>query len=1310
MGLKNTIGIFIFFILASVSLQAQNFTELNFVENKGQWNDDVKYKSNIGNNDIYITTKGITINLIDPSFSDSIYHRKMHAPDEKQQKLLPLKIKGHVLEIEFNNANMQSLESIDSMPYYLNYYIGNNSDKWANKIHPVRIIKMHELYEGTDALITSKNGNLTIDFYLSPHARVRNISFSILGVENVKLNDSIITIPTSVGVLQLNAPRAFQNDTEIPIKYKIKGNNISFILPEGYDKSKELHIDPDIMFCSYSGATSDNWGYTATYDKEGFLYTGGNSFAMGYPTTPGAYDTIFNGNVDAVVSKYDTTGSYLIYSTYLGGSGYEVPISMVTNDLDELYVLTITGSSDYPYSTGCYDSTFNGGTNYTLTYVINYTNGSDLGITAFSPDGTALISSTYVGGTANDGLNAATALLHNYADDARGEIILGRNNEVYIAGSTYSNDFPITTNTFQPVPSLGQKGFVTCLDRYLSQIMWSSYFDGNGHDAIYSIFLGRQDAIYIAGGTTSNDLPTTNNAIMQNFQGDVDGFIARISNNGAFLNACTYFGTPQYDQVFFVRTDKYDNVYIYGQSNNATNLLVQNAGWYTPSGGQFITKLNKYLTSTYWSTRFGTAPGFINLSPSALTVDYCNNIYLSGWGGTLNGGSTSGLPITSDAFQTITDGNDFYFLSIDQDATALLFASYFGGNVSMEHVDGGTSRFDRLGRLYQSICAGCGSNSDLPTTTGAWSNTNNSFNCNNGVVKIDFHLPAIVADFNAPNIVCMPDSVYFVNISHIPPTSNPTFHWYFGDGFSSNLMNPTHYYSNAGVYTVTLIVRDISSCNGSDTIQKTITVLNNSTDTLSNIKLCLGQSSNIGITSLPAQGLTYLWTPSDYLSNPNIIDPIANPPQDITYTLLITGGECSQTFIQHVDVINLTADAGNDTTICLSPITLYGSGSGDTTLYYIWSSNINFTDTLNSSLSDNFATIYTTNSHTYYLQVTNGLCYDIDSVIINFSPIIANHTIHNTSCFGSCDGKANITVDNAHLPVTYIWSNGGDSSYIDSLCAGTYYVTITDATGCIKYDSLLINSPPQLIANISSSPETCLNACNGSLNISASGGTPPYSYIWSNGLNSPTISNLCVGEYICTVTDANSCITIDNDSVILNYIFTDAMAWVDNDTIYQGQSTTIHATNYPNISYQWSPASYLDDPNKPSTIATPPHSISYSIMMDDGNGCYYYDTINIVVLEVFCEEPYIYIPNSFTPNGDNLNDVLYVNGNYIESMHLAIYNRWGQKVFETNDKSIGWDGYYNGDPAPPGVYDYYLEVYCYNEQKFQKKGNITLLR
>jgi gliding motility-associated-like protein len=1309
MNLKSIFALFIFFIFYCSTIKTQDFAEFNFIPNKGQWQNDFRYKVKVDLNEIYIKDKSILFNILETGIHDSIYHRKMCPPNYNKSPL-PFRVEAHAFEIFFDNANIPSFEEIDVLPFYHNYYLGNKAKNWKTGIHPIRKVKLKELYDGIDVIISSKNGNLSIDFFVLPMAKVKDIKLTVSGINKLKLDSTDIIITTSVGELRLNTPRAFQNGGEIPIRYKINKNTISFDFPEGYDKKSELHIDPEIMFCSYSGATSDNWGYTATYDREGFLYAGGNSFGMGYPTTLGAYDTIYGENVDAAISKYDTTGSYLIYSTYLGGSGAEVPISMITNDLNELYVLTITGSSDYPYTVGCFDSTFNGGTNYILTHVINYTNGSDLGITAFSADGTSLIASTYLGGTGNDGLNAAIALLHNYADDARGEIILGSNNEVYIAGSTYSTDFPTTLSSFQPNPSLGQKGFVTCMDRYLSQITWSSYFDGSGDDAIYSIFLGRLDAIYIAGGTTSNDLPTTTNAIMPNFQGNVDGFIARISNNGAFLTSCTYFGTPQYDQVFFVRTDKNDNVYLYGQTNNTTNALVQNAGWYTNSGGQFITKLNRYLTSIYWSTRFGTTPGFINLSPSALTVDYCNNIYLSGWGGSLNNGGTNGLPITSDAFQITTDNNDFYFLSIDGDANQLIFASYFGGHQSMEHVDGGTSRFDRLGRLYQSICAGCGGHNDLPTTTGAWSNTNNSFNCNNGVVKIDFYLPAIVADFNIPNLICLPDSVHFINNSHIPNISNTIFYWDFGDGSYSNLMNPIHYYSNAGVYTITLIVSDVTSCNGSDTIQKIITILNNDIDTLNEVKICLGQSANIGITSLPAQGLTYSWTPSDYLSNPNISDPIANPPYDITYTLSITGDVCAQIFVQPVSVINIIADAGNDTTVCMSPITLYGSGSGDTDLSYIWSSNSNFTDTLNSSLNNNSVTVYPTNSHTYYLQVSNSLCYDIDSVRVTLLPITIDANVQNPSCYDYCDGSISLEIYNANLPALFHWSNGMDTSYVDSLCAGVYYVTVTDNVGCIKIDSIFIQAPPPLIAEIHSYPETCPDACNGSLTVNISGGTPPYYYLWSNGATTQSNTNLCIGEYICTITDANDCEIINSDSVILDYILADAIAWVDHDTIYQGQSTTIHSTYYPNVTYLWSPPSYLEDPTMPSTIATPPHTISYTIMIDDGYGCYFYDTVDILVLEVFCDEPYIYIPNSFTPNDDNINDVLYIYGEYIESMYLAIYNRWGQKVFETNDKSKGWNGYYNGKPAPPGVYDYYLEIYCYNKQLFQKKGNITLLR
>jgi gliding motility-associated-like protein len=114
--------------------------------------------------------------------------------------------------------------------------------------------------------------------------------------------------------------------------------------------------------------------------------------------------------------------------------------------------------------------------------------------------------------------------------------------------------------------------------------------------------------------------------------------------------------------------------------------------------------------------------------------------------------------------------------------------------------------------------------------------------------------------------------------------------------------------------------------------------------------------------------------------------------------------------------------------------------------------------------------------------------------------------------------------------------------------------------------------------------------------------------------------------------------------------------------------------------------------------------------MTDLLGCSNTDTVTIVVEEVICEEPEIFIPNAFTPNGDDNNDRVFVRGNTIREMTFRIYNRWGEKVFETNDPSIGWDGTYGGKAATPAVYVYYLEAICFDNQNFYKQGNISLIR
>ena len=194
-------------------------------------------------------------------------------------------------------------------------------------------------------------------------------------------------------------------------------------------------------------------------------------------------------------------------------------------------------------------------------------------------------------------------------------------------------------------------------------------------------------------------------------------------------------------------------------------------------------------------------------------VDLCNSYYLSGWGSSINGQlSTLNLPTSDSAFQITTDSNDFYFMVISESMDNVDYATFFGGNVSREHVDGGTSRFDNKGVIYQSVCAGCDGNNDFPVkpNPGAVSTTNNSPNCNNGVFKFDMNTPLVVSDFQAPLIGC-DLTIQFNNITD--NISNTLFYWDFGDGNSSNQYSPIHTYDTTGNYLVRLISIDSLSCN-----------------------------------------------------------------------------------------------------------------------------------------------------------------------------------------------------------------------------------------------------------------------------------------------------------------------------------------------------------------------------------------------------------------------------------------------------------------------------------------------------------------
>lgn len=1620
---------FVVFLLlfAMLPLRAHHHDSLSvkrieFVENKGQWQDNVRFRAQLLSGVMFAEQNCITYVILNNEQLSTFYEAKTNPRIHCNGMIDAAAYKMHFVGAS-SQAGVLGREALSA---YNNYYIGNDPKKWQNGVKKYHVLVYEALYEGIDLVFSQEEGHLKYQFELAPNALPQQIQLQYEGLNGLSLSKENLVLSTAVGqVLELK-PVAYQmvNGAEVPVecRYRVRKGTVTFELGH-YDTSLPLVIDPVLIFASYSGSTADNWGYSATYDVHGNLYSGGNVFNVGYPTTTGAYQVNYGGgSCDIAISKFDAGGSYLHFSTYLGGAATDIPHSLVVNGNDELYVLGSTGSADYPTTAGAYDSTFAGGTNYTLTNVLSYPNGSDIVVTKFNSAGTALLGSTYLGGSKNDGLNTPTGLRKNYADEVRGEIIIDNNSNVYVVSSTQSSDFPTTPAVFQPSFNGGtQDGCVVKMNHNLTNLIWSSFLGGSANDAAYSIVLASDRTVYVCGGTNSSDFVTTAGVVQPAYAGGVaDGYIAHISENGDALLHSTYLGRSDYDQTYLIKNDRYDNPHVFGQTIASGTTWVQNAAWYVAGGGEFVTKLNPRLDSVIWSTAFGRGMNTIDISPTALLVDLCNNIYMSGWGSPITNsglGGTAGMPITADAFQNTTDNNDYYFICISDDASALVYATYFGSPNAREHVDGGTSRFDNKGRIYQAVCAGCGGYDDFPTTSGAWSEDNGSTNCNIGVIKFDFNLPAVIADFNIPNTVCAPVEVYFNNTSQsISP--NTTYFWDFGDGTTSSQEFPTHSYTQSGIYTIRLVVQDFGSCNFNDTTSRQLVVLGNSNTDLDNYTICNGGFVQIGI---PPSGdaVTYQWSPPEGLSNPAISNPVASPSITTQYQLYVSNGVCIDTLTQTVVVENLAVALPDTVSTCEgTPVTLTPTVVGTANQYY-WYDNPAMTTPVNADFTQPNWTVSLDNSKKYYVKVTNAYCESVDSVFVRIVPFIVvapppyvicyedtvqiavtvstygtctYHWMPHTTIVGNpyvaspqvnplentvytvlvtneygCSQTATVTVNIKHLennavlqhvlcaggsdgalslspsggvePYVYAWSNGGNTSQMQNLPAAEYSVVITDAEGCKTLDTFELTEPAAIVLHLlSMEPVLCNQVCNGSLSVvaaggtgtfdyhwlhgadgneanglcagsytvvatdendcsvsetfsitdtsdnlihyvvdslhcpencdgaielqldfghedytvlwdggstatrldslcaghyhvfieesatgcrydlylpieapvslyaanvfyyvpscygdadgklilqpaggtapyqmtlngeactetvtnlaageyllsltdaqgchfdtlltlsqpmpltvegfatktpceevcnavittQAAGGTPPYAYLWSHGATTSQLSDLCVGQYALMLTDAKGCqaqlsISVEDSSLFPGVV----AAWVDEDTLYDGYMTMLHSTVWEGFSYQWSPATGVVYPTRPNTEVKPPESTCYIVSVADVYGCKQQDTVCLFVVDVLCEEPYIFVPNAFSPNADGKNDVLYVRGEFIESLTFKIFNRWGEELFSTHRLGDGWDGTYRNKLCEPGVYDYYVEIQCVGYKKFFKKGNVTLLR
>ncbi len=874
------------------SYQTKENPKLYFHSNLGQWDENEFLRATLPNGGFNYHKKGFSFYIDTKPFIHG-----MPIESETQKEI----IKSGIL---IKNGNYSKPQINQVANYNWNYFLGNDKKKWASDVPVFEHFEIKNILKGVDMNWQIQGENLKYEFVLSPHANPNEIILQHPNLQNLKLIDGNLVLNIKNTTWIEKKPLAYQikgnRRIEILCEYEIKDSNqVGFIFPEAYDTNLVLVIDPLLVFSTYSGSVADNWGNTATYDKFGNLYSGGIALSNGFTVSPTAYQNNFTESPfsnsfvvsDMAILKFDSTGSKLLYGTYLGGQESEVPHSLIVDGNNNLIILGSTSSKDFPTSNSAFDKTFNGGTNIYPLY-ISYINGSDIVLSKLSQFGNLLLASSFFGGSSNDGnMMLNNPLVKNYGDEFRGDIGLDSDDNIFIVSNTFSSDFPIK-NAFQSIKKGSQDAIIMKLKNDLSDIIWSTFWGGNNQDNANSIQINKVGEVFFCGGTNSTDLKMNSISFRNSYSGEVDGFVAKFSTNGSYL-ASSYVGTSSYDQAYFVQIDSVNNVYLLGQTMGTWPIT--RGAFNNPNSGQFITKFDKNLSINLMSTSFGSGRGSPDISPTAFLVSQCGQIFLSGWGGNVNasnirigfssysyiGGNTSGLPLTRDAFRSVTDSSDFYLMVLSKNAGSLLYGTYFGAyaknsfssGFSGDHVDGGTSRFDKQGIIYQSVCASCkGGGSFVPdfyTSPNAYSNLNRSNNCNNAAFKFD--LNTLKAKFQTSNFLngpwakakgCAPLPVYFNNQS----LGGKYWTWFFGDGttLSGSNMITNHVYKKPGTYFTKLIIYDPATCLEKDSALQTLKL-----EGIDFIKpkdqiICQNDEAKIKIEFL--EPTTFKWLPNKLIS------------------------------------------------------------------------------------------------------------------------------------------------------------------------------------------------------------------------------------------------------------------------------------------------------------------------------------------------------------------------------------------------------------------------------------------------------------
>ncbi len=502
----------------------------------------------------------------------------------------------------------------------------------------------------------------------------------------------------------------------------------------------------------------------------------------------------------------------------------------------------------------------------------------------------------------------------------------------------------------------------------------------------------------------------------------------------------------------------------------------------------------------------------------------------------------------------------------------------------------------------------------------------------------------------------------------------------------------------ANVYALTVTDNAYAGClidtsfNLTNIAGPTVTSVNNISET------CAGTADgSITInTSGGTAPLTFTWSTNANTGN----SATANTLIAGTYNFTVTdGNNCSATS-------SVTVTAGvccNLQTNATATATKCGLDNGSITVNVLSGGLAPYQYSINGAIaqiSNQFDSLAAAN---YSIVTTdaNG-CTSTATVVVpnSTNSVSVSVTATDITCNGLANGSAAATAAGGNGVLSYLWSNANTTTSIQSLVAGTYTVTVTDADGCAAFASATVTEPSELTISLGNNITVCSGE-TASLNAPAGFAT----YTWSTGDTTASISQVPVGNYSITATNTDGCTA--TTSIAVEPSNTTVDLGFDQD-VFEGESVTLEPVVSGNAEgvYTWLPPTTLSCTVCTNPVATPTDTTIYYLSYIDENGCLFNDSITLNLLP----EGKVYFPTVFSPNGDGRNDVFSAIGTGAKVYHLEIFNRWGERVYQTRDFSSGWDGTYKGVKAAPDVYVYVATVIYTNQKVENFKGSVMIIK